>query len=385
MTLVVCWRASVDELHCAADTRISQPSATVTDSGAKIFIVPITVSVYDKRLLEQSHYSYGFAFAGATLPATSTHALVTSITQLLHDTAPRPPPSLRSIADLYARIGAFYTRDINSRKVGDYAYFTAFIFGFCPASERLLLFTISPAQTANSFEMKLVEHSPEAGLVYSMGSGADEFDRISTQKGFAPFDAFMSVVKEGKVATVGGYPQIAVARKSGVNIRPILMPDDSNLDQVVLTLLGFNLTQIGKVDGFSVGFEATGVGTEITVGRRALRAKGIDPDSGPVPKGVQNLASIEAALAACIASRAQYALTDTYFIEAPRPVMGDFYFVTICPRCKTMSVVCHDPSRGELRNPFCGPGGVSVKCWSCHEIVSCGASAISPTCWNLPT
>ena len=101
MTLVVCWKVDENELRCAADTRISQPSVTVTDSGAKVFIVPLAISVYDdkeKKVIGQSHHSYGFAFSVATLPATSTHALVTSVTQLLHDGTPRQPLSLRSIA-----------------------------------------------------------------------------------------------------------------------------------------------------------------------------------------------------------------------------------------------------------------------------------------------
>jgi hypothetical protein len=109
MTLVVCW-LEVDKITCVADTRISAGEATFSDSGAKLFSIPITTSIYKNgEIFNSKHHSFGFAFAGSTFLATNTHALASTCTQLLIKDAGPSLPSARSIAELYAKIGEFVT------------------------------------------------------------------------------------------------------------------------------------------------------------------------------------------------------------------------------------------------------------------------------------
>jgi hypothetical protein len=82
MTLVVSW-LNIDKIVCIADTRVSAGDLTLSDSGAKLFSIPITTSIYKNgEIYDSKHHSFGFVFAGSTFLATNTHALASTCTQL---------------------------------------------------------------------------------------------------------------------------------------------------------------------------------------------------------------------------------------------------------------------------------------------------------------
>jgi hypothetical protein len=153
MTLIVCW-SNQDILYCLGDTRISQSAETVTDTGTKIFLVPIKTHVYnDSTVTSTSHHTLGFAFAGSTLLASNTHAIASTCTQLLHNSEDKCIPSLLSIARIYAKVGEYVTKDANSRKHRHFLNFQALIFGFCPVERKLQLAELSPVTTPTTFEI----------------------------------------------------------------------------------------------------------------------------------------------------------------------------------------------------------------------------------------
>jgi hypothetical protein len=393
MTLVVCWKQN-DEINCVADTRISGEHVTITDSGAKIFIVPIVTYLPENSSfgLATSH-SYGFAFAGSTLAALNTHALVSSCTQQLFNKDRRTPPSIRSVAELYAKVGTHYLRDLNFAKNQNFITFTGLLFGFCPSSRKFQVYSIDSHVDSIPFGMSVHEHNISGSKRVVFGSGSAAFSdcskaRVHRGESDHPMDVFSEVLLSGSVKSVGGYPQYGTARKEGMSLRPLLMPSEKDVDVATTTILGLDLCELGKVDDFDIGFEAIGFQLETRAARRALRDKGIDPDAGPVKQSVQNLASLELMLKALLNSRdkPQYALIDRVCtVERIRPAMTKWYFVVACANCGTKTPLCEDPSNGQLENPFRGPGAIKTSCWNCQEAVEASASQIRPEQWKYPT
>jgi len=163
MTIAVLWyRQKFDELWCASDSRISCGDVTMTDSGPKILPVPVIChKAQGGPHYSLSHtYSFGFAFAGSTLSAISTHALVTACTQNLATAEDIPtPPRLAKIADLFRAVGEHYISEISARVTGatnpTAYFFEAFIYGFCPVMKAYQGFAIAPNINGPTFKMRV--------------------------------------------------------------------------------------------------------------------------------------------------------------------------------------------------------------------------------------
>lgn len=85
MTLVVCWK-SKEKLSCVADTRLSNSGTTISDSGGKIFVIPVGLRKFDENIVkEKVNYTLGFAFCGSTLLANNTHIIASNCSQLLRN------------------------------------------------------------------------------------------------------------------------------------------------------------------------------------------------------------------------------------------------------------------------------------------------------------
>ena len=275
MTVVVTWyRKKLDEVWCASDSRITSGLVVATDSGPKILPIPIlTHESVDGgppwKPCEQ--FTLGFAYAGSTLSAVSTHALGSACTQTLARNKPdTPPPTVRGVADLFRKVAEHYIRDISSRMVGSQVdltlyLFYAHIFGFCRVSKQYKLFLLQPELSTNSFSMKLMEldlqmSSPGDGVqVYPLGSGAEKIVGIMEEltkagKVTGPVPALYEMLKRNTAPDVGGYFQCGVANRSGFTLRPIINIGGS-LDRHV-TFLGFSISEAGDLDDHHIGYAA---------------------------------------------------------------------------------------------------------------------------------
>src|SRR6202035_5020189 len=191
-------------------------------------------------------------------------------------------PALTAIAEIYAKVCEYVTKEVNSRinpvQRTD-SFVQAFLFGYCPKEQKLKLATLYPELTPTTFRVLVEIQDPEPGLSYSIGSGATAFSaamKVVTK--MAPMDVVRLIIESGQVADVGGYLQMATASSQGVRLHQIATQHPANPDLGQITFLGFDLAELGEIDGFSVGFDAIGIGTEKIMARRALRAKGINPD-----------------------------------------------------------------------------------------------------------
>jgi hypothetical protein len=268
MTVLVTWyRKKFDQVWCMADTRISGRDGIATDGGPKILPIPITthLNVSGSGWAPHQQFSLGFAYAGSTLSAVSTHALASACTQSLACSKPDiGPPSVKSVAELFRKVGQHYVRDISSHMVGSQVklteyFFRAHIFGFCRASNRYRAFSILP-ELLPEVSMTLEELDLADGMkIYPLGSGAQALIQIietsmraRTYEG--PIPALREMLRQETMPDVGGYFQCGTADRSGFSLRPILntnAPQDRHV-----TFLGFSVNDIGELDGHSIGYIA---------------------------------------------------------------------------------------------------------------------------------
>lgn len=269
MTIVVLWyREKYDQLWCAADSRISTKGATTTDSGPKVLPVPVAcrIPIAEAEFAPLHTLSFGFAFAGSTLSAISTHALATACTQnLAAKTADQSPPSLAAVANLFRCVGEHYVKDMSSRMAGNSAnvsqyFFEAVIFGFCPVKKAFQGFAIAPNLTGPEFQMVIGELVIRPKYFHPMGSGAERFVELSrkldqTHKNPGVITTLREMLATEEQPDVGGHFQIGIARRQGFELWPILNLAPGLMNRTV-TFLGWDVDAIGLLDGYRIGYQA---------------------------------------------------------------------------------------------------------------------------------
>jgi len=332
MTLVVVWAPEINLLRCAADTRLSSGDSTIAETGSKILIVPVAYRAStDVGKPPAGQYSLGFSFSGSSLLATTTHAIASTCCQILHSPKPGVIPSLRVIATIFARVGEYVAKDYNSRVQGsNFKHFEALLFGYCPVNKRNEVFKLTPAESADRYEILIEQRLLAPGAAIGIGTGAEEFKKRATSVSAPAEEIFLDIVEEGAIASVGGHPVFANASELGVEIMPILSPAEGNPDAMSVKVNGFEVGSIEGIDGFSFALQVIGARTERVAGRRALRDIGIDPDAKNIPQGLQNRASVQATLKAAMQNGSKVMIPDMYEMEARRPAMGKWYCVIPC-------------------------------------------------------
>lgn len=268
MTLAVLWyREKFQELWCAADSRIASGGSIATDSGPKILHIPIKCfeTSAPMQFTQTHNYGFGFAFAGSTLAAISTHALATACTQNLLSNEPNARPvRLQVVAELFRKVGEHFIKDISSRLTGainpTQYFFDCFIFGYCPVARSYQGFAIVPNTTGPDFRMVLGNLMLRSGGFHLIGSGEQKFLEIMeeitrTHENPGVVVALREMLRRETQADVGGHFQIGVAHKQGVDLRPILNLGTGPMNRT-LTFLGWNVDSLGQLDGYRIGYQA---------------------------------------------------------------------------------------------------------------------------------
>ena len=269
MTLLVVWREmESEELWCAADTRLSRRSGTLTDHGPKIFPVPVICHVprdRENNWKVARRHSVGFAFCGSSIAATSTHALSSTCTQMLATHDPLGPAvSVKAIAELYRDVAEHQIRDICGRlceSSTDY-FFEGIVFGYCLVQCRVAAFKITPQFNAQQFVMTLTEiHVPPAqNLPHAFGSGAEDFDRLYQEHCAQCTPDVLKIVRQmvaqGVNEEVGGAVQIGISSAAGFYCPLIL--DNRGASDERATFLGWDVSRAPQLDGYTIGYITVG-------------------------------------------------------------------------------------------------------------------------------
>jgi hypothetical protein len=235
MTVVAVWHEKYDDfLWAVADTRISVPCEQghikTTDRGVKIFALPVVCSAFaDNGSVERIPYfstTYGFAFAGDVLSATTTYATASTLLQELTTSGAKVPPSLNEVGELVRRIAERISREVMASSNGRRP-FEAAIFGFNPCTQSFEIFHLRPRVECNSFEMVLTKVAPtsDGELILTLGTGKERLDEQLAQMRARGRDGHGRTVRFPKsaieilvaenVGDVGGSMSIASVNRSG--------------------------------------------------------------------------------------------------------------------------------------------------------------------------
>ena len=230
MTAVAIWLEQADYMVWGcADTRISRRGdqsgfVRLTDRGAKLFALPIACSAVSthENVQPEPHFqsTFGFAFAGATLPATMTYATASTALRNLNSVG-KNVPTVGQASELVRRIGRQFVMDAAGDSQSDprLSLFECAVFGYSQPHDRYQAFHIHPEFGGENLEMAIVEfdlYKENAVLVF--GSGRErvlkKIDDLSVTRANGvqalrlPMRALEAVVREDR-GDVGGELSIA--------------------------------------------------------------------------------------------------------------------------------------------------------------------------------
>jgi hypothetical protein len=135
----------------------------MTDSGAKLFAIPIRCHQprMDLRKHELYSSSVGYAFAGAVLPATMTLATASTFLQNLTTVGSNDPPRLSEIVAMIGRLAERFSKEALASSSGEYGKFAAAVFGWCPILDEFAIYKLEPRLTSSTFQMVCEEIRPK--------------------------------------------------------------------------------------------------------------------------------------------------------------------------------------------------------------------------------
>ena len=267
MTIAVVWEED-GFLWCAADTRLvagAQDKPT-TEIGSKIYSISMAVAAFGPDGFVRAPHirsQFGFVYAGAALPASTTAVTATTLLQKLA----RPgnqvsPPRFEDVAGLVHRLARRFM--LERRGLGSDAGFSAAFFGWCPHDQRFKVAHIDHREERGNLYVDLLfppapAEDGEPWLVLGTGTGTfyrgldawREADEVITKR--VPRRVIERMVAGGVDPTVGGATSIAFASQHAFELCYSLEPvqGQSPLARGVFNGLDME-TEIGAVGEYLV-------------------------------------------------------------------------------------------------------------------------------------
>lgn len=163
-------------------------------------------------------------------------------------------PTVREVAELYARCAKLVVDERRRWQRTDIHLFEALVFGRSTQSATsqafALLVSIGDDATA---EVSVEEAIFDDLHLITLGDGDEQVQALveaglSSNEPMMPWEVLQSVIVDQQVTTVGGSQQIAVSTPSGVELRPIFTSTADGARD--LKILGFSLKDIGLMGGY---------------------------------------------------------------------------------------------------------------------------------------
>lgn len=270
MTVVAIWREG-QVLWAVADTRISAAGAQGviirTDSAAKL--LPLRVRCRQIPLmsgvLAPAHFdrTFGFAYAGDTLPALQAYAAAVAFLDSLQANGHTHPPSLGQIAGLVRGLGTRFGREVAASRRSTALDLTLAVFGYCPAQQKHAIYLMTPATGEQTLSLEEVFPESELSPVI-FGSGANSIqaelaDLRSSGDSFGrtarlPKIAIERVVRRQEPGEVGGSMSIGMADAQEFRLYQEVRPIVPGQPMVMMTFNGIEINdEIGSVGRYFVG------------------------------------------------------------------------------------------------------------------------------------
>jgi hypothetical protein len=258
LTLVIAWRTQLGLTVCA-DTRI-EAGDPLTDSGQKLFNVPVEVTLFGLEEKVVHFPSVGFAFAGNTLMAQSCCAIASTALSNLSAAEADQPISPEAIAEVFARSAEYVSLERRFLSPRRFAGFQAIVFGWDTVAGEPFIFGIeieeSDGALCASAERK---HLTVGGLIY-FGSGTkfvdEQIDELVARKaqGVPPYRLVQAAIADISLRSVGGSMQFGTAGPNGVRLRPTMRV--SNTGMAEISILGCDIHRLMGNSGLFPGANA---------------------------------------------------------------------------------------------------------------------------------
>jgi hypothetical protein len=252
MTLAAVWFDPADFLHAAADSRIRHEHGVLTEHGPKLLSLPVMCLQPGPAGFFNSlahHSVFGFAYAGATLPALSTHSLASTVCAHLIGEPGAPAPALHEVAILVGHIAAGYMREVGAIAQRG-AFFEAVLFGWCPQLARFRVIIFKPDLHHSPLKVRLeaIEMVDATSLV-AIGTGIPNFLQIVERRRQSegarsriPLRALEEMIAAESEPNVGGSIQQGYCNRE--SFRAVATPrrlDPQQSPNFVRTVLGYDM------------------------------------------------------------------------------------------------------------------------------------------------
>jgi hypothetical protein len=209
-------------------------------------------------------HEFGFAFAGSTLTALSTHALANILCGNLGGMPNTPPPTLEEIANAVATISFQYTKDIG-QAAGLSSVFSGILFGHCPRTGQSLAFQIQPSVGEAGIRIAIIKHILDENNVIVIGDQPqlfrDEIEKLRANSTHeinfadAPMNALREMIRQNAIGSVGGSIQQAWAISSRLEIVATagsITPSPPSPRNYGLFVLGFDTFDMQQIGNYKV-------------------------------------------------------------------------------------------------------------------------------------
>lgn len=393
MTLIACW-AEQTTVRCLTDARLTFQKGTGIGAniGSKVAVIPVEVwaseGIGGAHKVALSH-SFGYAFAGSSLIASTTYARASSMTQMLRADNEIELPSLKEVADLFAKVAEDHSRELRfTQPEADLA--TLLIFGYCKVTKAGKIFAISPEESKTDFCMRVDEVKDSAWIG---GSGAPLFFKIAKELSDAGVirsvsEIFVRALRSADALEhmVGGLPESVTAGVDGASIDKVLHfsgPDHAALQESVLGYpQNHSASSVGKL---GIGFKAVEPDWAYRVGERILVDRGVSETDIAIRESLRDLALITYLIELNIRlgekSRPQDKIhPGTYYLHAYKPQSGDSCFCGRCSNCGLDVPLFEDVSKGTVRHPLIG-ATLKSQCRTCGAPYETTSFLSFPTRW----
>lgn len=356
-----------DGFDCYADSLVSFTGATRLNIYCKVLIVPVSYRFTVSGRTVALDHKFGMAISGNLAAATAVYTILSGVLQSLHSHDTRSPPRIEDIVKLTARIAAEVYDDV--RALGENGLFGFFLFGHDIEERKPFAYQISTdLSDTGKYEISVRNSAQGEGKIALLGSGSDSFRQtLAENDGHGPRfpDLFYKFVTSGIVATVGGMPQVLLARSKAVTIEPVIIGTDDGLNATVYHS-GLNVDGYKTVGDYMVGFEIRGFNMDRVHTVEALKQAGYDPVVDDPPVGKVNQALVQWRLGI----DSQYGEKVNYHgvmpISKPDRIGEDKYLSYECRNCKEYSRILQRVPRLKSK-PFRDDLDFIIKCDACDQ------------------
>lgn len=206
MTLCIAWSDPSNNIHMAADSRISLLDGRYSDYGIKLLSIPIRVYGPTNQETGQTKEifrgTYGLCFAGTFTSAYLLREYLIVILRKLQTVPKYAPVSFPRICDVVKRFFSYLPNQLTNDLETDYSI-EFMLTGYCPEKNRLMIAIFKEDNSGADYE--IIESRP---FIKTIGNGADEFDRnyssIPRNQVNNCLRAFKQTIDECNVPEVGG-------------------------------------------------------------------------------------------------------------------------------------------------------------------------------------